>query len=86
MTPGDQLDARLERIQALWKEIARTPKPSARYRELVRENRAAPWRIGRALTPQWAPSTHFPDDRRFVYYEHVVGGVMQLDDSRVVHA
>src|SRR6266480_1626603 len=28
----------------------------------------------------------FSNDQRFVYYEHVVVGVMQLDDSRVLHA
>ena len=29
---------------------------------------------------------HFSNDQRFVYYEHVVVGVMHFDDSRVLHA
>jgi len=29
---------------------------------------------------------HFSNDQRFVYYEHVLAGVMQFDDSRVLHA
>jgi len=29
---------------------------------------------------------HFSNDQCFVYYEHVVAGVMQFDDSRVLHA
>ena len=30
---------------------------------------------------------HFSDDdQRFVYYEHIVVGVMQFDDPRVLHA
>ena len=29
---------------------------------------------------------HFPNDQRFVYYEHVVVGVVQFDDSRVLYA
>jgi hypothetical protein len=28
----------------------------------------------------------FSNDQRFVYYEHVMAGVMQFDDSRVLHA
>src|SRR6266566_4050106 len=28
----------------------------------------------------------FSNDQRFVYYEHVVAGVMQFDDSRVLNA
>jgi hypothetical protein len=40
----------------------------------------------------WSPSfikqelARFSNDQRFVYYEHVVAGVMQFDDSRVLHA
>jgi hypothetical protein len=29
---------------------------------------------------------HFSNDQRLLYYEHVVAGVMQFDDSRVLHA
>src|SRR5438067_11698137 len=29
---------------------------------------------------------HFSNDQRFVYYAHAVAGVMQFDDSRVLHA
>jgi hypothetical protein len=29
---------------------------------------------------------HFSNDQRFIDYEHVVAGVMQFDDSRVLHA
>ena len=29
---------------------------------------------------------HFSNDRRFVYYKHVMVSVMQFDDSGVLHA
>ena len=37
--PGYQVYARLDRVKALWREIAQTPKTSARYSELAREIR-----------------------------------------------
>jgi len=39
VNPGYQLYARLDRVKTLWREIAQTPKTSARYKELAREIR-----------------------------------------------
>jgi len=39
VTPSCQVYARLDRVKALWREIAQTPKTSARYSELTREIR-----------------------------------------------
>src|SRR6266480_2718932 len=46
----------------------------------------------RQLNPRKAPSfikqelARFSNDQRFVHCEHVMAGVMQFDDSRVLHA
>ena len=41
-------------------------------------------RIGTSFFEQ--ELARFSDDERFVYYEHVVAGVMHFDDPRVLHA
>jgi hypothetical protein len=40
MNPDRDVDARLERVKALWKQIAKTPKTSARCNVLADEIRA----------------------------------------------
>jgi hypothetical protein len=41
MNPHRDVDARLERVKSLWREIETTPKHSARYEVLTDEIRAA---------------------------------------------
>ena len=47
--------------------------------EQRRSERLVNARIGTSLIEQ--ELAHFSNDRRFVYYEHVVVGVMQFDES-----
>ncbi len=47
--------------------------------EQRRSERLVNARIGTSFFKQ--ELAHFPNDQRFVYYEHVVVGVMQFDES-----
>ena len=52
------------------------------------EQRRSEWRVNLGSAPSFIEQelAGFSNDQRLVYHEHIVVGVMQFDDSRVLHA